>query len=77
MRHTRTLPFSLPLLPPPLPPSLLTLTVAVAASKEEEEEEEEEEAGAAALPCWVVSGGWEGEANVRARKERGVGEEVL
>jgi len=56
---------------------LLTLTVAVAASKEEEEEEEEEEAGAAALPCWVVSGGWEGEANVRARKERGVGEEVL
>ena len=76
MRHTRTLPFSLPLLPPPLPPSLLTLTVAVAASKEEEEEEEEE-AGAAALPCWVVSGGWEGEANVRARKERGVGEEVL
>jgi len=36
-----------------------------------------EEVAAAALPCWVVGGGREGEANVRARKERGGGEEVL
>ena len=43
----------------------------------EEVEEGKEEVAVAVLPCWVVGGGREGEANVRARKERGGGEEVL
>jgi len=47
------------------------------AEEEEEVEEEKEEAAVAVLPCWVVGGGREGEANVRARKERGGGAEVL
>ena len=46
------------------------MAAAPEAEEEEEVEEEKEEAAVAVLPCWVVGGGREGEANVRARKER-------